>query len=152
MQATFEQSGAGAATSRPGDRPVGRSIRRGLLGRCPACGEGRLFRAFVKPVDACSICGEEMHHQRADDLPPYLVITIVGHVVLAGFMMTDLILPITLWMHLAIWVPVTLIGGFGLMQPVKGGVIGLQWALRMHGFGGEPDGPADELPASEPAA
>jgi len=152
MQATFEQSAAGGGASRRNDRQVGQAIKRGLLSRCPACGDGRLFRAFVKPVDACGTCGEEMHHQRADDLPPYLVITIVGHVIIAGFMMVDLVLPLSLWMHMAIWVPLTLIGGFGLMQPVKGGVIGLQWALRMHGFGGEPDRPADTLPAVEPAA
>jgi uncharacterized protein (DUF983 family) len=152
MQATFEQSNVGSTASRANDRPAGQAIRRGFLGRCPACGEGRLFRAFVKPVDACSTCGEEMHHHQADDLPPYLVITIVGHIVLAGYMMTDLILPFTTWMHLAIWVPIALFGGLGLMQPVKGGVIGLQWALKMHGFGGEPDRPADDLPLREPAA
>ena len=127
-------------------------MRRGLFGRCPHCGEGKLFRAFLKPVDSCEACGETLHHQRADDLPPYIVITIVGHIVLAGYMMTDLVLPFTTWMHLAIWVPVTLLGAFGLMQPVKGGVIGLQWALRMHGFGGEPDKPADSLPLHDPAA
>ena len=91
MQATFEQKRKGAAPAHPEDRPAARSIRRGLLGRCPACGEGRLFASFLKPVDACSVCGEEMHHHRADDLPPYLVITIVGHLVLGGYMMTDLI-------------------------------------------------------------
>lgn len=146
MQATFEQKRTDPATMYPGDRPTGRSIQRGLLCRCPRCGEGRLFKSFLKPVDACSVCGEEMHHHRADDLPPYLVITIVGHLVLGGYMMTDLFLPFSTWMHLAIWVPVTLFGALALMQPVKGGVIGLQWALRMHGFGGQEDAPEDDLP------
>ncbi len=152
MQATFEQKREGAAPAHPEDRPAARSIRRGLLGRCPACGEGRLFASFLKPVDACSVCGEEMHHHRADDLPPYLVITIVGHLVLGGYMMTDLILPFSTWMHLAIWVPLTLIGALALMQPVKGGVIGLQWALRMHGFGGQAEAPEDELPPRDAGA
>lgn len=151
MQATFEQK-HGEAASHPGARPAGRAIRRGLFCRCPACGEGALFRAFLKPVDACAVCGEEMHHHRADDLPPYLVITIVGHLVLGGYMMTDLILPFSTWMHLAIWVPVTLFGALALMQPVKGAVIGLQWALRMHGFGGQTDAPEDELPPRDAGA
>jgi len=44
-----------------------------------------------------------------------------------------------LWQHLAIWVPLTIIGSIVLLQPVKGAVVGLQWALHMHGFGGEED-------------
>ncbi len=48
-------------------------------GRCPACGEGRLFRAFVKVADRCNACGEDLHHHRADDFPAYLTIFMVGH-------------------------------------------------------------------------
>ncbi|OLP55455.1 hypothetical protein BJF92_23225 [Rhizobium rhizosphaerae] len=136
---------------RPAERPVVPAMMRGFKGRCPACGEGRLFGAFLKPVDHCSDCGEAIHHHRADDFPPYIVVTIMGHVVIAGYMATDVLLPLTSWQHLAIWAPVTLIGSLALMQPVKGAVIGLQWALRMHGFGGHPDRPEDVLPpAPEP--
>lgn len=151
MQATFQQTKIGPDASGY-DRPVGRAIKRGLLNRCPSCGEGRLFRAFLKPVDDCSVCGEEMLHHRADDLPPYIVITIVGHIVVAGYMMTDLIFPFPTWVHLAIWAPLTLLGALGLMQPVKGGVIGLQWALKMHGFGGEADKLGDGVTLHDPAA
>ena len=62
------------------ERPLGRSIMRGMANRCPACGSGRLFRAWLKPVDACAACGEEMHHHRSDDLPPYISIVIIGHI------------------------------------------------------------------------
>lgn len=134
------------------ERPVGRSIKRGLLSRCPACGNGRLFRSFVKSVEACTACGERMDHHRADDFPPYIVVTIVGHLVLAGYMATDLILPLTTWQHLAFWAPVTLASAIALMQPVKGAVIGLQWALKMHGFGGHVDEPEDVLPPRDPSA
>lgn len=124
-------------------RPLAASIMRGLRGRCPACGEGKLFRAFLKPVDHCANCGEALHHQRADDLPPYLSIFIVGHIVVGGYMFGERIVDLNSWQHLAFWVPVTLILTLLMMQPLKGGVIGLQWALRMHGFGGEEDRPAD---------
>ena len=134
------------------ERPVGRSMKRGFLGKCPACGQGRLFRGFVKSVDACAVCGERMDHQRADDFPPYIVVTIVGHLVLGGYMMTDLVLPLSTWQHLALWAPVTLVSALALMQPVKGAVIGLQWALRMHGFGGHEDRPEDILPPRDPSA
>ncbi|WFU48711.1 DUF983 domain-containing protein [Sinorhizobium terangae] len=135
-----------------GERAVTRSIKRGFLGRCPACGEARLFRAFIKSVDACAACGERMDHHRADDFPPYIVVTIVGHAVLAGYMMTDLVFPLSTWQHLAIWAPVTLASSVALLQPVKGAVIGLQWALRMHGFGGKEDTPEDILPPRDASA
>ncbi|MFB9951045.1 DUF983 domain-containing protein [Rhizobium puerariae] len=129
--------------AREPERPLGRSIQRGMLGRCPSCGTGRLFRAFLKPVDACAACGEEMHHHRADDLPAYLVIVVVGHVLLTGYMLTDMAFPVSPWVHLAIWVPLAVLAAILTIQPIKGGVIGLQWALRMHGFGGADDEPVD---------
>ncbi len=121
-------------------RPVGQSIKRGLLNTCPACGSGRLFRAFLKPVHHCAACGEEMFHERSDDLPPYLVIVLVGHVLLTGYMLTDAIMPDALWVHLLVWVPVVILTSLISIQPIKGGVIGLQWAIRMHGFGEPGDG------------
>jgi uncharacterized protein (DUF983 family) len=121
------------------DRPVGRSIMRGIRGTCPACGSGRLFRAWLKPVHECAACGEEMHHERSDDLPPYISIVILGHIAVGGFMMTDMIMAVDMWVHFAIWVPITILAALVTLQPIKGGVIGLQWALKMHGFGREPD-------------
>lgn len=125
------------------ERPLGRSIMRGMLNRCPACGSGKLFRAFLKPVDHCAACGEAMYHQRADDLPPYIVILVLGHVVVGGFMLTDMAFVLPVWVHLAIWTPITIITALVSIQPIKGGVIGLQWALKMHGFGGHDDEPDD---------
>lgn len=122
-----------------GERSLARSVGRGFLCRCPHCGEGRLFRAFLKVADGCDRCGEDFHHHRADDLPAYLVIFIVGHIVVAAFMGAEVMFALTTWQHLAIWTPITLLATVGLLQPVKGAVVGLQWALRMHGFGGERD-------------
>lgn len=121
------------------DRPLLRSMWRGFLCRCPNCGQGKLFGAFLKSVPSCSACHEEFHHHRADDLPAYLVIMIVGHIVVGGFMGIEMTSGLGLWQHLAIWVPVTIVSSLALLQPVKGAVISLQWALRMHGFGGEKD-------------
>lgn len=121
------------------------ALSRGLRGRCPSCGKGRLFGAFLKPAPVCPACGEDLSHQRADDLPPYLVITIVGHVLVGGMVLAERFADWSATTHLMVWVPLVLILGVGLIQPVKGGVIGLQWALRMHGFGGKPDEHDDGL-------
>jgi uncharacterized protein (DUF983 family) len=124
---------------KPAERPVMRSIGRGMRNHCPSCGTGKLFRAFLKPVDQCAVCGEEMHHHRADDLPAYLVIFVVGHVLLTGYMLTASVFVLSPWAHLAIWVPLAVLAALLTIQPIKGGVIGLQWAQQMHGFGGDSD-------------
>ncbi|RCS21986.1 DUF983 domain-containing protein [Phyllobacterium salinisoli] len=130
--------GGAAANARP-VRPLLQAMWRGFCGRCPHCGEGKLFRAFVKPVDACAVCGEEFHHQRADDLPAYLTIFVVGHIVVGAFMGVETAVDLPLWAHMAIWGPLTIIMSLLLLQPLKGAAIGLQWAYYMHGFGGEED-------------
>lgn len=120
-------------------RSLMQAMGRGFMGKCPHCGQGRLFGKFLKVADSCDVCGEEYHHHRADDLPAYLVILVVGHIVVGAFMGMETMFVLTTWQHLAIWVPITLVMTIGLLQPTKGAVVGLQWALRMHGFSGKPD-------------
>lgn len=127
---------AGMPDEKP-HRPLWGAIKRGFSSRCPHCGEGKLFRAFVKPVDNCASCGEDYTHQRADDMPAYLVVLIVGHITVGGFMASEMMTDWPGWLHLSVWVPATIILALLLLQPVKGAVIGLQWANYMHGFGGE---------------
>ena len=95
--------------------PLGRSIMRGLLNTLPGLRQRQAFRPFLKTVDHCAACGEAMHHHRADDLPPYIVVVVIGHVVLGGFMLTDMVLSLCRsGCHLAIWVPITILGSLGL--------------------------------------
>src|ERR1700738_2586361 len=115
-------------------RDVWTALKRGFRGRCPRCGEGKLFRAFLKVDDHCSVCKLDFTPHRADDLPAYLVIVIVGHIVvpLALFIETNYSPPVGL--QLAIYLPLTLVASLALLQPVKGAVVGLQWGLRRPGF------------------
>ena len=115
-------------------RNVWTALKRGFRGRCPRCGQGKLFRAFLKVDDHCSVCSLDFTPHRADDLPAYLVIVIVGHIVvpLALFIETNYSPPVAL--QLAVYLPATLVASLLLLQPVKGAVVGVQWALRMHGF------------------
>ncbi|MBL8576179.1 MAG: DUF983 domain-containing protein [Mesorhizobium sp.] len=125
-------------TGRPA-RPLWNAVLNGLRCRCPKCGEGKLFDGFLKVAPACDRCGEEFHHHRADDLPAYIVVVIVGHVIVGAFMSFEATSTLSTWQHLAIWVPLTIVMAIGMLRPVKGSVVGLQWALYMHGFGGERD-------------
>jgi uncharacterized protein (DUF983 family) len=107
---------------------------RGWRGRCPNCGEGKLFCAFLKTAESCSQCGQSFTHHRADDLPAYLVIVIVGHIVVPLVLAVETNFAPSYWIHLAMWLPLTLGLSLGLLQPVKGTVVALQWYLGMHGF------------------
>ncbi|MFL5151003.1 MAG: DUF983 domain-containing protein, partial [Microvirga sp.] len=92
----------------PTDTGALEATRRGALGRCPACGAGRLFGRFLKVRDACPACGAELHHHRADDLPPYLVILIVAHLVGWGILTAETRFEnVPLWFHLALWPALT---------------------------------------------
>jgi uncharacterized protein (DUF983 family) len=115
-------------------RPMWRSMRRGWFGRCPNCGNGKLFRAFLKVADACPACGEVLHHHRADDAPAYFVILIVGHVVVPLALIVEIAYSPPYWVHAVTWLPLTVALAVGLLQPVKGAIVGWQWANYMHGF------------------
>ena len=67
--------------------------------RCPNCGTGRLFGRFLKVVDHCPECGEELFHQRADDFPPYLVIFAVGHVVVTAVLAVEIDYAPPIWLQ-----------------------------------------------------
>ena len=113
---------------------AGLYLLRGFLGRCPACGEGHLFRAFVKVGDACEKCGEPFHHHRADDFPAYLTIVLVGHLVVPLAMYVEIAFTPNYWAHAAIWLPMVLVLSLGLLQPLKGLIVAMQWHMGMHGF------------------
>jgi len=115
-------------------RNVWTALKRGLRGRCPRCGGGKLFRAFLKVDGHCPVCGLDYTPHRADDLPAYLVIIIVGHIVVPLVLMIETNYSPPVALQLAIYLPLTLVLSLLLLQPVKGAVVGVQWALRMHGF------------------
>ena len=124
-----------AASDGP-QRSVTNAMWRGFREQCPACGRGKLFNKYLKVVDRCDACGEEMHHHRADDAPPYFTIFIVGHIIVGGILALETAYAPETWVHLVIWLPLLLIMSFWFLPRVKGALVGLQWALRMHGFGG----------------
>jgi uncharacterized protein (DUF983 family) len=106
---------------------TGSAIWRGLRQLCPHCGQARLFRSYLKPVESCAACGERFAEIRADDFPPYLTILIVGHIVVPLMLAADRA-GVSLEAQMAIWVPVTLLLTLTLLPRVKGGIIGLMWS------------------------
>lgn len=128
-------------------RSVAGSMLRGARCRCPACGEGALYGRYLKVEASCARCGEDLTHQRADDAPAYFTIFIVGHIVAGAALTVEQKITPPIWVHLTMWLPLTVVLSLLLLPRIKGALIGLQWANRMHGFGGQ-----EEQPESDPAA
>ncbi|MGH1418620.1 MAG: DUF983 domain-containing protein [Hyphomicrobiaceae bacterium] len=126
-------------------RDVVQSLSRGARLKCPSCGEGKIFKGYLKVADSCDQCGQELHHHRADDAPPYFTMLIVGHIIVGGVLSLETAYAPPSWVHGLIWLPALLILSLAMLPPIKGALVGLQWALRMHGFSGQEDRPADEI-------
>lgn len=111
--------------------PMMIGLMRGLRHRCPECGEGRLYRSYLKVEPVCEACGHELGSYPADDGPAYFTILIVGHLVVAPLLFFPWIWEASPW----ITVPLTLASlatlTLLLLPRVKGAVIGALWAIRL---------------------
>ncbi len=116
------------------DRPLRPALALAVRGRCPACGGGRMFTRFLKPSAGCSHCGQAWDLSRADDLPAYLVILILGHILVPLMIEVNRALTIPLGVQAAIWPGLALLLALLMIQPAKGAVIAFQWARRLDGF------------------
>lgn len=118
------------------ERNLPRAILNGLRWRCPRCGQGHLYRAFLKVTARCSHCGLDLTRHRSDDLPPYIVITIVGHILVVGLLHHQMSgASLAPWVYLAWMVPAAIVLPIAMLPSVKGAVVGFQWAKGMHGLG-----------------
>jgi len=120
-------------------RPWTKAFRRGWMGKCPNCGQGKIFSAYLKVNDACPVCEENLSLHRADDAPPYITIVLVGHLLMAVLLHLEMAWRIPGVVYIYTLVPLAVILPMLLLPPIKGVVINLQWANRMHGFGGDDD-------------
>ena len=109
--------------------PTKQAAIRGALQRCPSCGEGQLFRAYLKQVDSCAHCGEAFGHIRADDGPAWLTVMVTGHVVVALMMTANAVLFMPLWLSISGFVALSAAMVLGLLQRAKGIFIGMIWSM-----------------------
>jgi uncharacterized protein (DUF983 family) len=107
--------------------PPQNPIPTGLRGRCPRCGEGRLFEGFLKVPPRCANCGLDYSFADSADGPAVFAILIVGMIVAGAALLTEVAYSPPLWLHFTLWMPLVLILGLGLMRPLKGILIALQY-------------------------
>ncbi|HEY6025008.1 MAG TPA: DUF983 domain-containing protein [Pseudolabrys sp.] len=102
-------------------------IGRGLRGRCPRCGEGRLFQGFLSLRPACEHCGLNYSFADAGDGPAVFVILIGGGIVVLAALLTEVVYQPPYWLHAALWLPLVLIVTLAPLRLVKGLLIALQF-------------------------
>jgi uncharacterized protein (DUF983 family) len=122
-------SGARATEHAYADLPMLRAMRRGVAGRCPACGEGRLFCTWLGVVAACTACGAPLGRIQADDAPPYFTVFIVAHVVIGLQIALERSIVLSVATEMMIFLPGTLLLTLALIRPVKGATVGLMLKL-----------------------
>src|SRR6201990_1160334 len=98
---------------------IRQAMTRGFFGKCPNCGEGKMFRAFLKVADECPACGDPVHHQQADDFPAYIVIVLVGHIVVPLVLAVETAWAPPTWLHMLIWPALIATMALALLQPAK---------------------------------
>ncbi len=104
-------------------------VIRGIIGRCPHCGEGLLFTRYLKQVDNCAMCDENLGEIRADDGPAWLTIIVVGHI-LAPLLLT--VIPNTAlpdWLLMTAFLSLAFILALLVLPRAKGIFIGILWRM-----------------------
>lgn len=117
------------------DRPVKPALLRGWKRRCPSCGSGPMLRDYLTVRDTCPVCGEELHHHRADDGPAWATILISGHIIAPLMLFVFEVFHPEDWVMALGFSIVFLFLALFLLPRIKGMFVALQWAKRMHGFG-----------------
>ena len=105
-------------------------MKRGVLHRCPNCGEGRLYTRYLKVDHDCEVCGHDLARYPADDGPAYFTILLVGHLVIAPLLIFPFIWQMSPWFVVPITViPLTVLI-LTLLPRVKGAFVGGLWSIR----------------------
>lgn len=104
------------------------SLRRGLAGKCPACGNAPLFGRFLKPVACCASCSRDWTVQRSDDFPAYLVVLVLGHLLIPVVVEVNIWFDMSMLAQMLLWPAIAVAAALAMIQPAKGFVIALIWA------------------------
>ena len=107
-------------------------VLTGLLCRCPRCGEGKLFSGYLKLAPSCENCGLDLKFADSGDGPAVFVIFLVAPLVILMALVVGATVPIAPWMHLVIWIPVTVVLCLALLPPFKGVLVNVQYRHDAH--------------------
>jgi uncharacterized protein (DUF983 family) len=105
----------------------------GITCRCPRCGEGRLFTGFLTVAPRCPVCGLDLGFASSGDGPAVFVIFIVSPVVIGLAVLFEALVHPAPYVHLIVWIPVTVLLCLALLRPFKAIIIALQYRSEARG-------------------
>lgn len=103
-------------------------IAAGLRGRCPRCGEGRLFSGLLSVAPRCGVCRLDYSFADAGDGPAVFVILIIGFIVVGLALWMEVTVNPPLWVHFLLWIPLTVVLSLAALRLIKGVLITLQYS------------------------
>ena len=110
---------AGGVSHEPYYAPVS-PFFAGIKGRCPRCGQGKLFAGYLTPAKKCNRCDLDFSFADSGDGPAVFIILIVGFIVVGLALWTEITFKPDYWIHAALWLPLGLALPLIMLRPAKG--------------------------------
>ncbi len=110
--------------------PPQSSVSTGMSGRCPRCGQGKLFDGYLKVAPKCSRCGLEFSFAEAGDGAAWFVMLIAGTLAVAGVLFVELTWQPAYWVHALVAIPLAVLLPLVILRPIKGVLINRQYQTR----------------------
>lgn len=115
----------------PAERTAWTAVRRGVAGRCPRCGRGRLFVGFLETVQQCAECGETLGNRyQVGLLMPLILVSLLGGVLILGLLVL-LAAGLDPTASMIILVPLAIVLALAILRPAKGALTGLLWSRNL---------------------
>ncbi|HEY8277721.1 MAG TPA: DUF983 domain-containing protein [Methyloceanibacter sp.] len=105
----------------------GSTIWRGIVGRCPACGRGKLFDGYLNLADRCRSCGLNYGFADTGDGAAVFVILVAGFFLVGGALIVEVLYAPSYWLHAVLWGPLAILVPIALLRPFKGVLLALQF-------------------------
>ena len=102
-------------------------VRVGIRGRCPRCGEGRLFAGFLRLAPRCNVCGLDYSFADPADGPAFFVMMTMAFPVTAFGIWVELSDEPPVWVHLVTTLPLLLLACIPILRPIKGILVASQY-------------------------
>ncbi len=102
-------------------------VMRGLAGRCPRCGKGKLFDGFLAMAPRCEACGLDYSFVDSADGPAFFVMFFAGFIVAGSALAVEVLYAPPYWVHALLWTPLILLTTLAPLRPMKGLLIALQY-------------------------
>ena len=101
--------------------------RSGLLCRCPRCGQGRLYSAYLKIAPGCTVCKLDYGFADAGDGPAVFVILVAGAFIMGAALFVEVNFQPPYWVHAVLWLPLTLTICLTMLPVFKATLFALQY-------------------------